>query len=281
MKENEIKEMVQSFELAIHKAEETEFMFARDLQILLDYSEWRNFSQVIDKAKIACKNSENSISDHFVDVTKMVEIGSGVQREIEDIMLTRYACFLIAQNGDPRKEKIAFAMHYFAVQTRKFEILQQRINEYERIKAREKLTILEKHFSSLIYQRGVDDKGFAKIRSKGDKVLFGGYTTSEMKKKLKTPDNHPLADFLPTITIKAKDFALEITNFNVQDKDLTGEPAISDEHERNNFTVRKALIERGIYPEQLPPAEDIKKVERRLKSEDKKLPKKGNFGEIK
>ncbi|MBN2267759.1 MAG: DNA damage-inducible protein D [Candidatus Babeliaceae bacterium] len=273
MQEDKIQQIKNTFDVAWQTYEDVEFMFARDLQELLGYSEWRNFSFVIDKARIACKNSGNEVKDHFVDVNKMVTIGSQGQREIDDVILTRYACYLIAQNGDPRKEPIAFAMNYFAVQTRKLEVLQERINEFERVQARERLTILEKYLSSLIYDRGVDNDGFGRIRSKGDKALFGGYTTKDMKNKLQVPTGRPLADFLPTITIKAKDFALEITNFNIQEKDLQGENDITTEHVKNNLAVRKVLNERGIKPESLPPAEDVKKVQRRLESETKKLPK--------
>ena len=273
MKPNLIEQLSKDFESVIQTAEGVEFMFARDLQKLLDYAEWRNFSQVIDKAKIACGKAGNEGADHFVEVNKMVDLGSGSQREVEDVMLTRYACYLVAQNGDSRKEPVAFAMNYFAIQTRKQELLEQRIQEWERVQAREKLTALERQFSGIIYERGVDDKGFGRIRSKGDEALFGGKTTSHMKTKLKVPTGRPLADFLPTITIKAKDFALEITNFNVQEKDICGEEAISSEHVKNNSGVRNLLKERGIRPESLPAAEDLGKVKRRLTSDEKRLAK--------
>jgi DNA-damage-inducible protein D len=251
-----------------------EFWFARDIQHLLGYSEWRNFTNVITKAKTSCEASGNNISDHFVDINKMVNIGSGAQKLVEDIMLTRYACYLIAQNGDPKKEPIAFAQNYFAVQTRKYEIIEQRINDWERLHAREKLSLSEKELSSIIYEQTGSDKNFAIIRSKGDAALFGGKTTQQMKYRLGVSKERALADFLPTITIKAKDFATEITIFNAKDKVLRTEGEISAEHINNNRGVRRLLLDRGIKPEELPAEEDIKKLERRVKSEEKKIGKK-------
>ncbi len=273
MKTEIIRSLSNNFEDHSHTTENgIEFWFARDLQHLLGYSEWRNFNQVITKAKTSCEASGNLISDHFVDINKMVQLGSGSQREIQDMMLTRYACYLIAQNGDPRKEAIAFAQNYFAMQTRKFELVAKRISEWERLQARKKLTLSEKELSGLIYERTGSDRNFGTIRSKGDKALFNR-TTQQMKNQLGVPKGRALADFLPTITIKAKDFATEITVFNTKEKGLRTEGQISHEHITNNKGVREILLKRGIKPEELPPEEDLKKLERRVNSESKKLGK--------
>lgn len=263
------------FEGARRVAEDgTEFWMARDLQVLLGYEKWDNFLNVVKKAKDACQNSGQAIDHHFADSGKMVEVGSGSVREVDDVALTRYACYLSAQNGDPGKPEIAFAQTYFALQTRKQELVIQRMAELERLGAREKLTTSEKELSGIIYERLGDGGSFALIRSKGDRALFGGKTTQDMKKALNVPDGRPLADFLPTITIKAKDFANEVTNFNIKKDDLKTEHAITNEHVKNNKDVRDLLKGRGIVPEDLPAAEDCKKVERRLNSETKNLPKK-------
>ncbi len=271
MKREIVAKLNISFEDAAYQKDDIEYWLARDLQVLLNYAEWRNFLQVVEKAKTACENSDQYISDHFVDVNKTINMPKGATKQIADIMLTRYACYLIAQNGDPRKEQIAFAQSYFAVQTRKQELLEERIEVIERLQAREKLTATEKEFSKLIYERGVDNLGFGRIRSKGDRALFGGHTTMNMKKKLGIPNGRVLADFLPTITIKAKDFATEITNFNVKKDDLAGEMQITDEHVKNNTEVRSLLGKSDIVPEELPPAEDAKKLERKVKADSKKL----------
>lgn len=274
MKIEVIKSLVSNFESYAKKTEEgIEFWLARDLQQLLGYDKWDNFLNVISKAKIACENTEHDIADHFADVGKTIQMPKGAQKEVPDLMLTRYACYLIAQNGDPRKEEISFAQNYFAVQTRKFEIIEKRIQEFERIRARHKLTETEKELSSVIFQQTGSDKNFALIRSKGDKALFG-YNTNEMKKRLGVPQNRALADFQPTILLKAKDFATEITIFNSKAKGLRTEQSISEEHIVNNRSVRKTLLSRGIRPESLPPEEDIKKVERKISSDEKKSLKK-------
>ncbi len=271
MEKELIIKLNKNFEQAAFQQEGVEFWCARDLQELLEYTEWRNFVQVIERAKMACYKSGQVIGNHFVDINKMVKLGSGSEREIDDIMLTRYACYLIAQNGDPKKEQIAFAQSYFAIQTRKQELLEERIRLVERLRARQKLIATETELSGLVYERGVDGQGFGRIRSKGDQTLFGGHTTLQMKKKLGVPENRPLADFLPTITIKAKDLAAEITNFNVKKNDLRGENPITVEHVKNNKDVRDLLAKSGIRPENLPPEEDIRKLERRVKADDKKL----------
>ena len=274
MKKEIIQSLTNNFEEHSYTTEEgVEFWFARDLQHLLGYTKWENFNKVITKAKITCEVSGNDISNHFPDIRKTIEMPKGASKEIDDFMLTRYACYLITQNGDPRKESIAFAQNYFAIQTRKYELVEQRIKDWERLHARQKLTYSEKELSELIFEQTGNDRNFGIIRSKGDQALFGGNNTKQMKVKLGIPQNRPLADFLPTITIKAKDFATEITVFNTKEKSFKSERQISAEHITNNRSVRKILLERGIKPEELPAEEDIKKLERRVKSDDKKLGK--------
>lgn len=266
-----IVKLHKNFEDYVNTENNVEFWYARDLQKLLGYTKWQNFQLILDKAKLSCESAKGEIIHHFADVSKMIDTGKGAKREIRDTKLTRYACYLIAQNGDPRKEEIAFAQSYFAVQTRKQELVEERIKNIERLNVRSQLSKSEKQLSQNLYERGVDDIGFAIIRSEGDKALFGGYTTKEMKQRLGVPENKPLADHLPTVTITAKNLATEITNFNVVDKNIRGQTAITDEHVLNNSDVRDLLIRRGIVPENLPAEEDVKKLERKVKSQNKKL----------
>ena len=273
MDKKRVGQIKEQFDLVIHSDENAniEFWYARELMSLLGYERWNNFDKAVSRAMDSCESGGIEVSDHFREVAKVVPLGSGSQRKIKDYMLTRYACYLIAQNGDPKKEEIAFAQSYFAVQTRKQELIEERIALIERTEARGRLRESEKRLSQNIYERGVDDAGFGRIRSKGDQALFGGHTTQEMKTRLGVKDNRPLADFLPTLTIAAKNLATEMTNYNVEEKDLKGECAITGEHVQNNLSVREMLGQRGIKPEELPPSEDIKKLERRVKSQEKKL----------
>ncbi|MCQ2250312.1 MAG: DNA damage-inducible protein D [Bacteroidales bacterium] len=272
MKKEEITELFNKFEEISSTIDDIECWSARDLYPILGYTQWRNFEKTIEKAKEACNNAGETIQYHFADVSKMIGLAKGAERQVDDILLTRYACYLVAQNGDSRKPEIAFAQTYFAIQTRRTELIEKRLAEIERVQARVKLQETEKLLSGVLYERGVDDKGFAIIRSKGDQALFH-LSTLQLKRKLGVPEKRPVADFLPTISIKAKDFAAEMTSVNVQSKDLQGQNSIEQEHIDNNKAVREMLLSRGIVPENLPPAEDVKKVERRLKSDEKKAMK--------
>ncbi|MBE5944345.1 MAG: DNA damage-inducible protein D [Lachnospiraceae bacterium] len=273
MDKKRISQIKEQFDLVIQNDDTAniEFWYARQLMPLLGYERWENFDKAISRAIESCETSGIEVTDHFREVTKMIETGKGAHRSVKDYMLTRYACYLIAQNGDPKKEEIAFAQSYFAIQTRKQELIEERIAFIERTEARGRLRESEKRLSQNIYERGVDDAGFGRIRSRGDQALFGGNTTQDMKHRLGVKENRPLADFLPTLTIAAKNLATEMTNYNVEEKDLMGESAITGEHVQNNLSVRDMLGKRGIKPEELPPSEDIKKLERRVKSQEKKL----------
>ncbi|MFM0599732.1 DNA damage-inducible protein D [Streptococcus suis] len=273
MEQSKIYKTKEKFDSIVNQTEDEaiDYWYARDLMPLLGYERWENFHKAIHRAMNSIETSDTKVSDHFREVTKMITIAKGGQRPVADYMLTRYACYLIAINGDTNKEEIAFAQSYFAVQTRKQELIEERLHYIERTEARGKLKESEKRLSQNIYERGVDDRGFGRIRSKGDMALFGGHSTQEMKERLGVKNNRPLADFLPTLTIAAKNLATEMTNYNVEENDLHGEKSITDEHVLNNTTIRNMLAQRGIKPEELPPAEDLKKLERKVKQQNKKL----------
>ena len=269
MKTTEIVSLLEKFEAVVCTVDEVECWSARSLQELLGYTKWQNFENVLEKAKIACGHAGEDIGNHFSDVCRVIEVGKGAENQVDDTMLTRYACYLVAQNGDSRKPEVAFAQTYFAVQTRRAEVIEKRLAEHERVQARAKLTQTEKQLSEILFERGIDDQGFGIIRSKGDKALFL-FTTQQLKLKMNIPKNRPLADFLPTVSIKAKDLAAEMTSVNVQNKDLRGQDPIETEHVDNNKAVRNMLLGRGIKPEELPVDEDIKKVQRKLEKDDTK-----------
>ncbi|NQW28973.1 MAG: DNA damage-inducible protein D [Ignavibacteria bacterium] len=271
MKKELITRLLSEFESACRKTGQTEYWSARELQKILEYSKWDNFLKVLDKARTACKSSSADVSEHFAYFAKNIELGHGAQRSLDDVLLTRYACYLVAQNADPAKDVVAFAQTYFAVQTRKQELIEQRLHEVDRIGARDKLTSTEIILSKMLFESGVNEKGFSVIRSKGDNALFGGINTHEMKRRLNIPNNRALADFLPTLTIKAKDLATELTTHNIQESNLNGQTEIENEHIENNTAVRKILVLRNVVPENLPASEDVVKVRRKLAADEKKL----------
>ena len=276
MHKERIKELKNSLESIVEVEDDIEFWSARDLSKSLDYPNWHKFKNVLQKAMTACKNSGESIEDHFYQTVKMISLAKGAKRKIEDFVLTRYACYLIAQNGDSKKEEIAFAQTYFAVQTRKMEVLEERIKLAKRISTHKKLTNAEKELAENLFERGIDQEGFKRIKEKGNTIFFGGNTTDDMKSKLKTPENRDLEDFLPTVTLAGKLFSTELTSHNVKDKDLNGEENITDEHETNSSGVRDLMLNRGINVEDLPPEEDLKKLEKKVLRDGKRLSSKKN-----
>ena len=271
MEGNEIAKRQLAFDDCANVEDDVEFWYARDIMKPLGYTQWRRFEDAIKRAMASCESSETPVNRHFAKVGKMVDLGLGAKREVVDYKLTRYACYLVAMNGDTRKQEIAFAQAYFAVQTRKQETIERKIAEIQRVHSRRSLAESEKRLSSVVYEHGMSDKGFDIMRSRGDQALFGGNSTAAMKKRLGVPDKKPLADMLSDVAINAKSLANSMTSYNVEDKGLHGDVPIINEHVGNNQSVRSTLLERGIIPENLPPAEDTKKLERRLKADERNL----------
>ena len=277
MQSTEIEKRRLTLDELAHTEDGVEFWYAREIMEHLGYARWENFHEAIKRAMISCETGKTPVDSHFREVTKMAVLGAGTQRPVRDYKLTRYACYLIAMNGDPRKEEVAFAQSYFAIAAHKQELIEQRMGELQRLSARKTLAESEKALAAVAFERDVDSTGFAHIKSRGDSVLFGGNSTSAMKKKLGVPERAALADFLPDVTIAAKNLANSMTAHNVAEKDLRGVRPICDEHMGNNRSIRKTLVARGIRPEELPAEEDTKKVERRVKADERHL-KAGDTG---
>ncbi len=254
-----------------------EFWSARDLMPMLGYTKWQKFTEVIERAKAACKLSGQNIDDHVTGAGKMIATGKGATRKIEDFFLTRYAFYLIAQNGDPRKPEIALAQTYFATQTRKQELLEQRDMESKRLDARAKLRETESKIESTVYERGIKyPVEFATFKNKHIEALYGGISASQLKKIRKIPPKRSLADFDSHVELKAKDFALAMTDHNIKEKDIRGKEAMNTEVVKNSRETRQALLNRGIKPEHIKPEEDLKLVESRKNKEAKRIAGKAN-----